>query len=97
MGHSQRQKLIFFARLAKVSLYSALCFGYYRGHTWAEAQRSDHVFDALVLRPLKKDSTKDSKVFYQRRQVDSMHRAYLLKANQMQKDNESLKKYKYDP
>lgn len=61
---------------------------------------SEEQFEALVVRPiqgLKTESTDSPSVFYSKAQIESMHRAYLLKANTMLKDNEKLKKYMWDP
>jgi len=82
----------------KLAAYAGLAFTFYHRNQLVNARQSSERFAACVTEPCDKKS--DSKVapsFYNQSQVDSMHRAYLLKANKLKKDNADLKKYKFDP
>ncbi len=57
---------------------------------------SDEIFKACVVQPLKQVE-EGSKAFYSQAQIDSMHRAYILKTNKLNKADLNLKKYKFDP
>ena len=83
-------------RMLKLSAYAGLALVFYMKNQSVGARCSNERFKACVSDPCK-NVCSESKSFYNQAQIDSMHRAYILKTNKINKANLNLKKYKFDP
>ena len=101
MSYLQRQRVVTIGRSCKLLAYGTLAAGLVLRQQYISKERDRAEFAACVADPIQNSETDKSAMlsdmFCTRSEVESLYRSYLLKSNRLREDNESLKKYKFDP